>query len=117
MATLLSFYWQADDSDLVKAAAGKVWADMLERFSQDEIAKACRRWIANETRRPTPAEIIKLCVEERPRPQVVYLSAPRDLPPPQTAEERAASSARIDALLRESGFGHIVRRMERSGEE
>lgn len=119
VATMLSFYWQSDESDLVRAAAGKVWADQLERFTQAEIAEACRRWIGNESRRPTPAEIIRLCVEARPRPRVVAL--PYDpVTPEQIAANRAAhaeSVSRIEDLLRQKGFGQIVKRIQRSGEE
>lgn len=119
VATMLSLYWQPDDSDLVRAAAGKVWADMLERFSQAEISDACRSWIRTETRRPTPAEIIKLCAAARPRPQVVSLPYV-PLTPEQIEANRAAhaeSVGRIEELLRDRGFGHVVKRIQRSGDE
>ena len=111
---MLSFFWQADDSDLVSAEAGRLWADMLERFSQAEISGACRRWIATQSKRPTPAEIIRLCALEKPQTRVVYLPGPEVAPPPPRSPEEVA---RINAMLNENGFGDIVKRIERSGEE
>lgn len=120
---MLSLYWQPDESDLVRAAAGKVWADHLERFSQDEIAKACRRWIGKESRRPTPAEIIKLCCDARPKPVLVpppRKPHPRDT---MTPEERAASQAMFERLIqdlnRKAGmaYGPVIKRVPRSGDE
>ena len=110
IATLLSFYWQPDESLAVAAEAGRMWADALERFDQWEIEAACRRWLHSESRRPTPAEIIKLCLDERPKPRRVEQIEHYRTPP--TPEE----IARIDALLSKT-FPGIVRRIERSGEE
>ena len=114
VATVLSFFWQADDPEPVRAAAGRLWADMLERFPQEHIEQACMSWLRTQTHRPTPADIIRLCAEARPRAQVLHLPGPAPEPPtPRSAEE----VARVNAMLNENGFGDIVKRIERSGEE
>jgi hypothetical protein len=97
IATVLSFYWQPEESLAVAAAAGGMWADALERFSRDEIRTACTRWVHTQTRRPTPADIIRLCADARPRPRLVELPAPQ-------RERSPEEIARIDALMREAGF-------------
>jgi hypothetical protein len=39
------------------------WIDVLEPFSVKCISEARRRWIANERRRPTPADIKAMCFQ------------------------------------------------------
>jgi hypothetical protein len=72
------------------------------------IEAAINHWRRNEARRPTPADMIRLCGERMPRqkPQLVRLPDRE----PVTREQAAA-------ILQENGFGHILKRIPRSGDE
>jgi hypothetical protein len=107
IASLLRIYWTDDPSDRLDAAAGKWWADDLEAFPMPVIEAAINHWRRNETRRPTPADMIKLCGMKMPKalgPTVVVL-------PDRTPVTREEAVEIIKAS------GRLVKRMPRSGDE
>lgn len=109
ISSLLRLYWTDDASERLDAAAGRWWADDLEAFPQPVIEAAINHWRRNETRRPTPADMIRLCGMKMPKalgPTVV------DMPErtPVTREQAAA-------ILNEHGYGDIFRRMPRGGDD
>jgi hypothetical protein len=62
---LLNHYWTAADHIAVREAQIEDWIDDLIEFGPKIVAEACRRWRNTESRRPTPADIRKFCIEDR----------------------------------------------------
>jgi len=60
----LSHYFQTGESSEVREAALADWVFTLMPFPGDAIQAACRRYIAERSRRPTPAEIVAIVREE-----------------------------------------------------
>ena len=58
---LLGLYWTADDPAELRTAQSMIWLDVLGEFDPAIVRLACREWSAFQTRRPTPADIRKLC--------------------------------------------------------
>jgi hypothetical protein len=109
VATLLGFYWQANDDPRLVAAQGALWCDDLETFPRPVIELALNSWRRNQTRRPSPGDIIALCRKYMPRPTAVA-----QLEPPErrtSPEERE----RIQAIVAEN-FPEL-RRMSKAGDE
>jgi len=61
--SLLAHYFDPKHANDVIEITAADWVDTLEPFSAECITEARRRWIANETRRPVPADIKKLCFQ------------------------------------------------------
>lgn len=59
---LFHFYVPERDEHLVDAAM-EDWIKILEPFSEKNIREARDRWLDTMTRRPSPAEIKKICFE------------------------------------------------------
>ena len=100
IATLLSFYWQpADQSARVTAAAGKIWADLLERYDQAVIRQACEDWAREQSTRPTPAHIVAACqrISHQARAHIAIA------PPEEPARQRVAPERAIE-MMHEAGF-------------
>jgi hypothetical protein len=90
--TLLSFYYVPGEDQRVVAAQGRMWVEDLRGFPRHVIEAALRDWRRSETRRPTPADIIKLCRSHMPRPRIVA--------EPQTVREiTPEAKARIAGML------------------
>lgn len=84
ISSLLKIYWTDDPSERLDAVAGKWWADDLEAFPQPVIEAAINHWRRNETRRPTPADMIRLCGMKMPKaltPTVVPIRTAAPLTP------------------------------------
>lgn len=105
--SLLTIYgdWPADQR--LQAEWGKAWADDLEWFPQDVIGRALTAWRRTETRKPTPAAIIKLCRDRMPKPEIVAAEPER---PEITPEMRARNRRIIEDAYPE------LRRMPRPAE-
>lgn len=88
--TLLSFYYVPDEDPRVVAAQGRLWVEDLRAFPRHVIEAALRDWRRNESRRPAPADIIRLCRQHMPRPRVVSLPEHRE-PLTDEAKRRIAS--------------------------
>lgn len=94
--------WPTDPR--LQAEWGKAWADDLEWFSQEIISKALTTWRRTETRRPTPAAIIKLCRGHLPTPKTVE---PQSRPRPEITEDAKARNRELIA----SAFPELRRMM------
>lgn len=88
VGTLLSFYFVPDEDPRVVAAQGRLWVEDLRGFPRQVIEAALRDWRRNETRRPTPADIIALCRRGMPKPRPVT-QLERAVPPEQRAKAKA----------------------------
>jgi hypothetical protein len=64
--TLISHYWTANEDHRLRAAQINDWLDDLEPFPVKIVADACVDWRQNNSRRATPADIIKICRELMP---------------------------------------------------
>lgn len=60
---LLSHYWVATEEVDLRKAQLEDWLTDLAPFGPDAVAEACARWRIRETRRPTPADIVKLAAD------------------------------------------------------
>ena len=76
---LLSHYWTAEEHAAARQAQVEDWIDDLVEFGSGVVQVACTEWRRTEHRRPLPADIRKLCQEERDRRE---WRATRALPPP-----------------------------------
>lgn len=93
VATLLNHYFRPDDPDMMSAAIGKDWADVLEGLPQDAIQRACVRYLRDEPRRkPTPGDIYRLAKLEMPRPEIV----PLQIMSREQAEANRARAAQVN---------------------
>lgn len=125
---LLSHYWTAADPIESRREQIIDWIDDLIEFGPPSVADACRDWRREQSRRPAPADIRKLCIlaQNRRREDAMRRlppPAPPPEPPPVTAEERAAVAAQFDWLLRHlkgipaesqpTGYGVTQRRKAR----
>jgi len=100
ISSLFSCYWQdANPSPRLLEEQARAWANDLERSPRDVIERAITRWRCTEARKPTPAEMIKRCHDEMPKPMLA--------PPPPEPERRPPTpeeKARVQALLAKAGF-------------
>jgi hypothetical protein len=102
--SLLSLYWRDVASERLDEAQGRWWADDLEAFPRPVIEAAINDWRRNETKRPTPADMIQLCGRHMPKARPVLVQMPEREP---VTREQAA------AILEANGFGDIVKRIDR----
>ena len=83
VSRLLSHFWTADDHPEMRAGQIEDWLTDLGGYSLDVLAEACARWRIAESRRPTIADIHKLCVavqqEEREKRERLEGPAVADL--------------------------------------
>lgn len=91
---LLAHYWTADDPPQTRQAQIEDWLIDLREFGPAIVAEACQIWRRTQARRPTPADIRRLCIAAAPA------SVPRIAGPAwsETEFRRAA-----DAWAREHG--------------
>jgi hypothetical protein len=108
ISTLLRFYWTDEPNERQDAIAGQWWADDLEAFPQPVIAAAINEWRRGQSRRPTPHDMIQLCGKHMHK-------APAEIVP--LPERQRVTKEQADAILAERGFSHLVKRIQRSGEE
>lgn len=59
--TLLGFYYDPEEHQKLVEAMLKQWVLVLEPFSPKCIEAATQRWVQDESRRPTPADIKAMC--------------------------------------------------------
>jgi hypothetical protein len=96
---LLSHYWTAEEHPAARQAQVEDWIGDLIEFGSGVVQEACAEWRRSETRRPLPADIRKLCQEERDRRQwraTRALPAPAPVPTQRQrdhAEERRLAEA------------------------
>lgn len=100
MKTLLSIYGDWPSDLRLQAEWGKAWADDLEWFPMDVIEAALVAWRRAESRRPTPADIIRLCRERMPKVVSARVSPPAERGAVSDAA-RARNRARVEAAFPE----------------
>lgn len=71
VTTLLSHYWTAADAPEVRKLQLSDWLDDLDQFPAHVVATSCQDWRRTESRRPTIADIRRVCFENMPRPAKV----------------------------------------------
>jgi hypothetical protein len=101
---LLHYYSPGDLSEAARKAMAQDWVEDLVEFGPTAVAHGCREWRQTQSKRPTPADIRRLCIESQNRRRenaVRSLPPPaRDAePPPMSAEERAECIALADKAI------------------
>lgn len=69
VTTLLSHYWTAGDDPAIRRLQIHDWLADLGEFPAAIVADACQRWRRTESKRPTIADLRKLCLEAMPVPK------------------------------------------------
>jgi hypothetical protein len=62
---MLGIFFQENDAASVRAIQAEFWLNALSPFTIVEIKAACQGWVNADRRRPTPADIVTLCIEAR----------------------------------------------------
>ncbi len=85
----MSHYWTGDDPIEARREQVRDWIEDLVEYGPAIVAEACGEWRRAQTRRPTPADIRRLCIEaeqlQRDRRALRALPSPDD---PQLADAR-----------------------------
>lgn len=64
---------------IMREAQALDWLDDLREFGAEIVSVACMEWRRSQTKRPTPAEIRRLCIEEQNRQRErVAITGPED---------------------------------------
>ena len=104
---LMSHYWTANEDTRLRAALANDWLEDLRGFPAHVVANACVEWRRGQTRRPTIADIRKLCLEQRPIGER-HVALPSPLP--ETAAQLAARIAEHQAIGEKFGeLGKMLR--------
>lgn len=104
---LIAHYWLPNEDQAMLRAKYEDWLEDLREFPARIVAGACREWRRSATRRPTPADIIRLCREATPRRRPTAPPPPADRAasqPGNTSEERTAQAT---ASLNRYGFHRL----------
>lgn len=115
ITTLLSHYWTADDDERLRDLQLGDWLDDLGNYDAPDVATAIKQWRHSQTRRPTPADIVKLVGaihSERARSRHHALPAPRDAP-----VVKGALSPECEAILAHARAAVKARKMVLRGPE
>lgn len=78
------------------------WLADLRGFSPDTVANACGEWRRSQTRKPTVADIRKLCIEEQSSQRAHYA----------VVDARADPLAAEEAYARSVGFASALARRD-----
>lgn len=82
VTALLHHYWMPEMSRGVAEAVAADWQEVLGGYPKAVIRAACEDWLRAETRRPTPADIRKLCQDHMPRRPAPPVYHAAELEPP-----------------------------------
>ena len=107
IARLLLHFWTPQDlSAEARAAMAADWLGDLRGFSPEVFAEACSRWRIKETRRPTIAEMHKLCAEVRElrREPEQYLPPPLARFPSKPHHQFLRNKIRVNGPERGPGY-------------
>ena len=119
ISRLLSHYWAAGEPEALRRAQALDWLDDLREFGSDVVAYACGEWRRSETKRPTIADLRRLCAQRqyKTRPAAPCVTRPFDLERRiehqkmrRARDEEAAQSREI--MAREYGFPDFKAAME-----
>ncbi len=76
IARLLSHFWATGEPESLRREQAHDWLDDLREYGPETVSRACGEWRRMQSRRPTIADIRKLCVEYREmyKPEQKYRS-------------------------------------------
>lgn len=99
---VLSAYFQPHESDDIKAAQLAWWCDELQDWQRVQVVWALREWNRQNPRlRPTPGDILRLCIYARGRAEAAKikasLSKPKEHEPSPITEADREHRAKIAA--------------------
>ena len=96
VSRLMGHYWLPTEPEPVRRAQLEDWLEDLIEFSTAAVAAACREWRQTKSKRPTPADIRKLCIVSQNRRRETEAKAlpppvrqPEPEPEPMSEEDRA----------------------------
>lgn len=102
IARLLLHFWTPQDlSEGARKAMAQDWLTDLREFGPTIVAAACTNWRRSESRRPTIADIRRLCIGEqfaRRPPKPVLPPPPEPDEMPVSHEDRVKMSVRLGEL-------------------
>ena len=78
-----------------------IWWSKLERFEFNQVTKAFDKWVDENRKQPTPADIIDLCKGQRNQTQFVALGRKF------TQEEKEKNRARLQETLKQLNIKRI----------
>lgn len=104
VSRLMSHFWTANEDPRLRAAQAQDWLEDLAEFHEALVGEACRDWRQSETRRPTIADIRKLCSDKADP-----WHKPEPPPPPETEEEIAARIAQRQQIGEK--FGQLAKKL------
>lgn len=109
ISRLLAHYWTADDHEAIRAAQVSDWLTDMQTFGVEVFAEAASRWRIAETRRPTIADMHKLCevVAELRRPPKTYLPGNARFPS-KADRDYLRAKIRTDAPERGPGYSTLT---------
>ena len=127
----MSHYWLATEPEPVRRTQLEDWLEDLSEFSTAAVADACREWRQTKSKRPTPADIRKLCIVSQNRRRETEAKAlpppvrqPEPEPDPMSDEDRAYCILLADKAIRHlkhrpmesqpTGYGVELVRKERT---
>jgi hypothetical protein len=93
IARLMSHYWASDTPTEIRREMAMDWLDDLREFGPDIVSAACGAWRRSQTKRPTPADVRRLCIEEQTERR---MSVPA-FPSPTAEQKERRDEARADA--------------------
>ena len=104
---LLSHYWMAAEDPRIRQLQLDDWLDDLTEFASATVVEACKAWRRTEQRRPTPADLRRLCQQrEHPEPKLA-LPVPTVLPTPE--QEKAERQRRYGMSLKFRLLADMIR--------
>ncbi|RBO54671.1 hypothetical protein DSD19_04655 [Rhodovulum sp. BSW8] len=116
---MLTHYGFTPRDEAVGKSMASDWLAVLEPFSREEIEAACLSYLRDvPDRRPTPAAIRLIIVTARAAEHRRRHGAAHNMEQDRADRERRAqrpSPERAAELLRETGFGHLVKRIPTGG--
>ena len=108
----MSHYWLATEPEPVRRTQLEDWLEDLGEFSPAAVAAACREWRQTKSKRPTPADIRKLCIVAQNRrrdSEAKALPAPARRPEPEP-EPMSDEDRAYCILLAEKALRHLKHR-------
>ena len=99
---VLSAYFQPHEADEIKAAQLAWWCDELQDWQRVQVVWALREWNRQNPRlRPTPGDILRLCMDARGKAEAAKIKAsipkPQEPARPPISEEARARNAEYAA--------------------
>ena len=78
-----------------------IWWAKLEKFEFNQVTRAFDKWVDENRKQPTPADIIDLCKSQKTQHQFTALGRKF------TEEEKAANRARLQETLKQLNIKRI----------